>query len=119
MKIRDSWSRELHMWVVLMSDSPSSIWGNSVHFAKYPIFKRLLLLQFPSNFNQTLRKYGGIQATFSALFFVDLPNFKTIWDFHDNISYLSYIVIMHKAMCFRLSKGQAKRHGWSSCLRFS
>ena len=58
MEIWDSSIRKCICRVLFMSDFFSSVWGHSVHFAKFPMlrFSKGYYCQFPSNFNQSLWK---------------------------------------------------------------
>ena len=75
-------SNTMHIYrVLLMSDSLSLVWGQSVHFAKllmWTFSKKLLLPPFSFNFHLNFRESmqpGEIRAiTFSG----NLPNFKYI-----------------------------------------
>ncbi len=94
--------------VIFVSDSLTSVWGQSVHLQKFPVlrFSSLLLSQFSSNFNQTLKKTcnrAKYRLTFLAICQI-LKAYGTL-----KRSYISCITaIIPKAICwFHVAKGEA------------
>ncbi len=82
MVIWDPWSYDLYIYRVLfVSGHFSSVWGHSVHFAKFPMFCRFskgysshIFIQFQPNFMESMVIRGEIQL----LLFGHLPKIKKI-----------------------------------------
>ncbi len=76
-----------------MSHSLRSVWGHSVYFANCSmlkkIFKRLLLAQLSSNFNQTLSKVCYSGENTGRYVFSDLINLKKLRNFEDKSTQLA------------------------------
>ena len=109
--------------VLFGSDHLSSVWGDSVHFAKFPMLtfsKGYYSRSFHPISTKPHRKHvysGKIQGiTYSSY----LPKFKSTWRFEDKLPQLHcrYITSIHKLTWFLLAKGQAERQGpWASCIK--
>ncbi len=64
--------------VLLMSDSLSSVWDHSVHFAKLPMlrFQTATAPTVSSSFSQKYSKESMVIGEMQVCFFCHLPNFK-------------------------------------------
>ncbi len=108
-----------------MSDSLRSVWGHSVHFAKFQML-RFLKGYCSHSFHPVLTKlyeryisHGEIQAiTFSG----NMPNFKNIpciQHFANTRIHFSYIDIMFKAKLISSGKRSNRGQGpWASCFKY-